>query len=71
MTSTRRSIVLTLVFALVMPIALLAGKDDDASEKRKPKNSKEDVEQIGERHVRAKHRDVPGQRSERHQALPS
>ena len=51
MTSTRRSIVLTLVFALVMPIALLAGKDDDASEKRKPKNSKEDVEQIGERDV--------------------
>lgn len=51
MSSTKRSIVLTLVFALVLPISLLAGKDDDEDKKRKPKNEKEDVESIGERDV--------------------
>ena len=47
----RRSMILSLTLAAVIPFALLAGPKKDSNGKRKPKNKKEDVESIGDREV--------------------
>ena len=50
MTIDRKSILLTLILCLVIPLGA-ADQDGDDSQKREPKNAKEDVDAIGDRNV--------------------
>jgi predicted Zn-dependent protease len=51
MSTYHRPILLTLILSLAIPYGLAAKDEDPNSEKRKPKNQKEDVEAIGDRDV--------------------